>query len=103
MSKVTYILGAGASYGERATPSSYLYSNTFLRGLPVVSELKVAIETQIHLLEGLDAKISLNNLGITQEEADILIKELKKLDTKKGLLSPMENHQSFHQMPLMVY
>lgn len=79
MSKVTYILGAGASYGERATPSSYLYSNTFLRGLPVVSELKVAIETQIHLLEGLDAKISLNNLGITQEEADILIKELKKL------------------------
>ena len=41
MSRVTYLLGAGASYGERGTSRSG--KKTFLRGLPVITELEEAI------------------------------------------------------------
>lgn len=44
MSRVTYILGAGASYGERGSSSG---NKTFIRGLPVINELEEAIRSII--------------------------------------------------------
>lgn len=43
MSKVTYLLGAGASFGERAVDDKG--EKVFLRGLPVLSELESAIDS----------------------------------------------------------
>lgn len=45
MSRVTYLLGAGASYGQRGTSSSG--NKLFLRGLPVINELEEAIHVII--------------------------------------------------------
>ena len=45
MSRVTYLLGAGASYGERGTVRDGC--KLFVRGLPVINELEEAIRTII--------------------------------------------------------
>ena len=45
MSRVTYLLGAGASYGERGTSNGG--NKIFVRGLPVINELEEAIHTII--------------------------------------------------------
>lgn len=45
MSKVTYLLGAGASRGERAVDDSG--KKYFLRGLPVLSEMESAIDSMM--------------------------------------------------------
>lgn len=45
MSRVAYLLGAGASYGERAVDDNG--NKRFVRGLPILSEMEEAIETLI--------------------------------------------------------
>lgn len=45
MSRVTYLFGAGASYGERETSRGG--GKLFVRGLPVINELEEAIRTII--------------------------------------------------------
>ena len=45
MSRVTYLFGAGASYGERETSRGG--GKMFVRGLPVINELEEAIRTII--------------------------------------------------------
>ena len=47
MSRVTYILGAGASFGERKRNNEGIITE-FSRGLPVVNELERAIELLLH-------------------------------------------------------
>lgn len=73
MSKVTYLLGAGASYGERDEKQQ------ILRGLPIVSELANALKSYIPLFNGLHALKSFSDLGITSEEAAKLKDVLDKL------------------------
>ena len=73
MSKVTYLLGAGASYGERDEKQQ------ILRGLPIVSELANALMSYIPLFNGLHALKSFSDLGITSEEAAKLKEVLDKL------------------------
>ena len=64
MSKVTYIFGAGASFGERTPSPSNPNLKDISRGLPIVSELQAAIKSQIYLLEGRHAIEDFNELGI---------------------------------------
>lgn len=73
MAKVTYLLGAGASYGERDK------ENNIVRGLPVVSELSKALISCKKLFNGLHAFKSFSDLGITSEEAAKLNEVLDKL------------------------
>ncbi len=73
MAKVTYLLGAGASYGERDK------ENNILRGMPVVSELGDALSSYITFFNGLHPFTSFSDLGITSGEAVVLKNFLTKL------------------------
>ena len=79
MSKVTYIFGAGASFGERTPSPSNPNLKDISRGLPIVSELQAAIKSQIYLLEGRHAIEDFNELGINKDEAAFLKNTLQIL------------------------
>ena len=69
MSKVTYLLGAGASFGERAVDDKG--RKYFLRGLPVLSELERAIDSLLPRDSGGNIHVSRNFLeehGIKNEQ-----------------------------------
>ena len=79
MSKVTYIFGAGASFGERTPSPSNPNLKDISRGLPIVSELQAAIKSQIYLLEGRHAIEDFDELGINKDEAAFLKNTLQIL------------------------
>jgi len=71
MSKVVYLLGAGASFGTRENG----IGSPILTGLPIVREIKGELENMINLL----ASIPLNDKGL-EESKQILIKGFQKLE-----------------------
>lgn len=72
MAKVTYLLGAGASYGERDK------ENNILRGMPIVSELGNALSSFQRIFTEVIKFGDLSKFGITRKELtnlkDVLIK-----------------------------
>lgn len=52
MSKVVYLLGAGASYGKRNNALSELGVSRIIEGLPVVNEINSEIDVVIRWLNG---------------------------------------------------
>lgn len=76
MSKVTYLIGAGASYGERGDQNNY-----FLRGVPIISEFQKAINDFRTIYQ-----IEINKLDKYYSELEKICEEYPTIDTYSKLL-----------------
>ncbi len=82
MSKVVYLLGAGASYGKRLKPDSSQVGevhNTIAEGLPLVSEIPSRLDYIIDLIK--NTSVSTNSFS----SRDSLIKDLQWLKDKSAV------------------
>lgn len=78
MSKITYLWGAGASFGNRLTREQKPDEDYIVRGVPVISEFENAIDD---IIRKINKKYSATNSlkTISDPDADTLIKKLLAL------------------------
>lgn len=92
MSKVVYLLGAGASYGKRKDPDRLTMDDVSLieEGLPIVSEINEEIEYVIGVI---------NSIELDDDDLNLMGKKCKIDDLKEELINGFEwmlNESSRH-------